>query len=105
MKATDKFIEIIKHTYINNNKFNENFYLLFGTVYIVKTQAGLKQAVKHYCSETINYETKNLSFQQLIEALKPQNKIDFNKIKFPLLIQFLPVYVGYHGTEIIIKEI
>lgn len=98
-----KFIEDYENSLSSNNSiFSKNCNHLFGNVFLVRTQAGLKNAVKRYAAVD---ETDLTTFKSIVEYLRFQNTLDFSNIKYPLIIEFVPIYLGFHGTEFFIKEL
>lgn len=85
--------------------FKKNCNHLFGNVFLVRTQAGLKQAIISYSNAKDWLTEQKPSFKEIVDKLRFQNIPDFSTMKFPLLIEFIPIYIGYHGTEAYIKEL
>lgn len=98
---TDVLIPLIRD---NIHQFPNNCYHLFGSVYFVKTAAGLKQSVFHYgrCHDAIS---RKHTFTEILEFLRFQETPDFRNMKFPLIIEFIPMYFGYHYTETVVKSL
>lgn len=95
---------------VNNLKndslsFADNCNHLFGNMFFVRTQAGLKQAVIQYAAGFEYLKDDEHTFKQTVDSLRFNEVPNFELLKFPILIEFVPVYLGYHGTDTIIQEI
>lgn len=97
-------VQYLKDNGVNSkgSPFNKNCNHLFGNVFLVRTQAGLKQAIKQYASAD---KTEFPTFKDVLEYLRFQNTPDFSTMKFPILIEFIPMYFGYHCHDVYIKEL
>lgn len=97
-------VQYLKDNGVNSkdSPFNKNCNHLFGNVFLVRSQAGLKQAIKQYANAD---KAEFPTFKDILESLRFQNTPDFSKMKFPILIEFIPMYFGYHGHEVYIKEL
>lgn len=97
-------VEYLKEHDINSKDslFNKNCNHLFGNMFLVRSQAGLKQAIKQYANADKN---EFPSFKDVLEHLRFQGTPNFSTMKFPILIEFIPMYIGYHCHETYIKEL
>ncbi len=68
---------------------------IFGNVYLVKTESGLKQSIKLFAGS----ESKKLTFKETLNYLRLET-VDMSKVEYPLLIEFIPMYSGYHWTHV-----
>ena len=78
--------------------YKENYNHVFGNVYVVRTSAGLKQAIKHF-----GKVDSEQTYKDVLKSLRIETHL--GNIKFPSVIEFQPFYFGYHGVHINHKKI
>jgi len=93
---------LLNHIKTIEHNFTDNSNNLFGNVYLVRTQAGLKKSIIDY---TGDIDIPNKTFEKILDYLEFDEIPDLKNIKYPLIIEFIPFYMGYHGTTTYMKEI
>lgn len=85
--------------------FKGNHTHLFGNLYLVKTQAGLKQAIKDFSNARNWWRDTQPTFAELLLELNFQEIPDLKNFSYPFVLEIVPIYIGYHAHSVIIKSI